>query len=135
MHRSDVSNMVRQGTEGTKSTMVTEDNTAEAWGSGTLPVFATPAMVLLIEETASESVASDLKEGETTVGTYVDVRHTSATPIGMTVTCRTKLIEIDRARLRFEVIVFDDRGEIGVGYHERFVVSSEKFMSKAQSKL
>lgn len=127
--------MVSVGIVKEKTSKVMNENTAMAWGSGTLPVYATPAMILLIEETASESVASFLQEGETTVGTLLDIKHTSASPIGVQILCRTELIEVDRARLRFKVEVFDPKGEIGNGFHERFIVRSEKFMIKAKSKL
>jgi len=127
--------MVSVGISYEKKSIVTDNNTAMALGSGTLPVYATPAMILLIEETASESVASHLQEGETTVGTSLEVKHTSASPIGVQISCRTELIEVDRAKLRFKVEVFDPKGEIGSGFHERFIVKSEKFMIKAQSKL
>lgn len=127
--------MVETGIIGQCATEVTFENTAKALGSGTVQVFATPAMVLLIEKTASESVAPFLDEGKTSVGTYLDVKHTSATPVGMTVRCRTELIEVDRARLRFSVTVVDDAGEVGVGFHERFVVDAGKFESRAKAKL
>ena len=127
--------MLNQGITGRKSQTVTDDLTAASWGSGELPVYATPAMVLLIEETASRSVDPYLEEGETTVGTWVDVRHVSATPVGMEVVCETELVEVDRARLRFKVTVSDAFGGVGTGYHERFVVRKEKFMAKALSKL
>ncbi len=127
--------MVSVGIVKEKTSKVMNENTAMVWGSGTLPVYATPAMILLIEETASESVASYLQEGETTVGTSLDIKHTSASPIGVQILCRTELIEVDRAKLRFKVEVFDTKGEIGNGFHERFIVKSEKFMIKAQSKL
>lgn len=127
--------MVSVGIVKEKKSKVMSENTAMALGSGTLPVYATPAMILLIEETASESVASHLQEGETTVGTLLDIKHTSASPIGVQILCRTELIEVDRAKLRFKVEVFDTKGEIGNGFHERFIVKSEKFMIKAQSKL
>lgn len=127
--------MVSTGIVNQRSSMVTEENTAKAWGSGTLQVYATPAMILLIEETAADSVVNELQEGETTVGTFLEVKHTSASPIGMAIKCRTELIEIDRSRLRFKVDVFDSKGEIGTGFHERFIVRSDKFMMRTQSKL
>ena len=127
--------MLDTGIRGEKTVEVTPENTAEALGSGTLPVFATPAMIALIEATASESVAPHLDEGSSTVGTHLDVAHSAATPVGMSVTCVTELVEIDRRRLVFRVTVTDGKGEIGSGTHERFVVDNAKFMSKAQSKL
>ena len=127
--------MLDTGIRGERTVEVTPENTAEALGSGTLPVFATPAMIALIEATASESVAPHLDEGSSTVGTHLDVAHSAATPVGMSVTCVTELVEIDRRRLVFRVTVTDGKGEIGSGTHERFAVDNAKFMSKAQSKL
>lgn len=127
--------MLSIGIKGEKTVEVTESNTAEALGSGTLKVFATPAMIALIEATASESVAPLLEEGSSTVGTHLDVAHSSATPVGMSATCVTELVDVDRRRLVFSVRVTDAKGEIGSGTHERFVVDNAKFMSKAESKL
>lgn len=127
--------MLSIGIRGTKTVKVTDDNTAIALGSGTLPVFATPAMIALIEGTAAGSVAPGLEEGTSTVGTHLDVAHSAATPVGMDVTCETELIEVDRRRLVFKVVVFDSKTEVGSGTHERFIVDNAKFMSKASSKL
>ena len=130
-----VSSMIATGIKGTRTVGVTDDNTAEAVGSGTLRVFATPAMIALIEATASLSVAPYLEEGTSTVGTHLDVAHSAATPVGMEVTCETELVEVDRRRLVFSVTVRDPVGEVGSGTHERFIVDDARFMSKAESKL
>lgn len=113
---------------------VTEDKTAAVVGSGTLPVFATPAMIALMENTASNSVFGELEEGQGTVGTLINVKHVAATPVGMEVTCETKLVEVDRKRLVFEVKAYDAAGVIGEGMHERFIIDSEKFMAKTEAK-
>ena len=68
------------GITGTQTITVTEDKTAQAMGSGTLPVFATPAMIALMENTAYKSVADELEEGAGTVGTLMNVKHVAATP-------------------------------------------------------
>ncbi len=122
------------GITGRQTITVTEDRTAAAMGSGMLPVFATPAMIALMENTASKSVANALEEGQGTVGTSIDVRHVAATPVGMEVTCETKLVEVDRKRLVFEVKAYDAAGIIGEGMHERFIIDNEKFMTKALAK-
>lgn len=127
--------MIEKGIKGKGETKATSDNTAEKLGSGTLPVFATPAMILLIEKTASESLVPHLQEGESTVGTLLDVKHTAPSIIGSDITCRTELIEVDRSRLVFDVRVCDKAGEIGSGRHERFIINNEKFMSRARSRL
>lgn len=122
------------GITGTKKVVVTENMTAQAMASGTLPVYATPCMVALMEDTAKDSVAAFLEEGCGTVGTLVNVKHLSATPVGMEVTCETKLTQVDRKRLVFEVKAYDAAGVIGEGTHERFIIENERFMEKAQAK-
>lgn len=118
----------------TKELIVTEELTAKTVGSGGLRVFATPMMIALMEQTAAESVQSELEEGYSTVGTMVNVKHVSATPVGMRVRCETKLLEQDGRRMLFRVACYDDAGLIGEGEHERFAVQSEKFMAKTEAK-
>lgn len=122
------------GITGRQTITVTEDKTAAVMGSGELAVFATPAMIALMENTASKSVADALEPGQGTVGTLIDVKHVAATPVGMEVTCETKLVEVDRKRLIFEVKAYDAAGVIGEGIHERFIIDNEKFMAKAEAK-
>ncbi len=113
---------------------VTQDMTARVIGSGTLDVFATPAMIALIEETAWKSVAPHLESGTGTVGTNLNIAHVAPTPVGMKVKCETELTEIDGRRLVFSVKVSDECGEIGKGAHERFIINEGKFQSKANAK-
>ncbi len=119
---------------GKKQLVVTSDYTASKWGSGLMDILATPAMIALAEATCMESVQGDLEKGMTTVGTKIDIEHLSPTPLGMTVTCKSELIEIDRRRLVFKVELFDDKGIIGKGLHERFIVNAEAFQQKANAK-
>ena len=123
------------GLKGTAETLVVFENTAAAMGSGALEVFATPAMIALIEKTAWESIADELEPGQGTVGTKVDVAHISATPIGMKVWCDTELVEVDNRRLVFSVTVYDEAGKIGEGTHERFIIYNDKFKAKAYEKI
>ena len=60
----------------------------------------------------------------------VDISHSKATPVGMKVTCESTLVEVDRRRLVFELLAYDEKGEIGRGRHERFVIDTRKFMEK-----
>lgn len=122
------------GIKNTLEITVTGNLTAAAVGSGTLNVYATPAMIALIEETAWKSVAPYLEDGQSTVGTRLDVNHVAPTPLGMTVRCETELTEVDGRRLVFAVNVYDEAGVIGKGTHERFIIMSEKFQAKADSK-
>jgi predicted thioesterase len=126
--------MLNVGIKGTQSVLVTEENTAASVGSGMLAVFATPAMAALMEKTAALSVQNELGEGEGTVGISLNIRHLAATPVGLTVTCESELIEIDRKRLVFSLKVSDGKDVIGDGTHERFIINNEKFMAKANAK-
>ncbi len=126
--------MLSVGIKGNLERTVTQELTAEAMGSGQLPVFATPAVVALAEETAWRSVAGELEEGQGTVGTLMELAHIAATPLGMKVRCETELVEIDRRKLVFAVKVYDEKEKIADGRHERFIVDNAKFLSKAESK-
>ena len=114
---------------------VTESNTALSVGSGSLKVYATPAMLALMEKAACEALKDILGEGETTVGTLLNVKHIAATPVGMTVTATAELIERDGRKLFFNVQANDESGIIGEGSHERFVVLADRFTEKTYSKL
>ena len=126
--------MLKVGITNCRETDVTDENTAVGCGSGGLPVFSTPRMVELMEATCYESVLDDLEEGQGTVGTSLNVQHVSAVPVGLTVTCRSELVEIDGRKLTFQVEVRDETGIVGTGIHERFVINNEKFMDKTNSK-
>ena len=126
--------MLTVGIQGEKKEQVTQENTALTMKSGALKVYATPAMIALMEQAAYKSVAAELEEGKGTVGTLMNVSHISATPLGMEVTAKSELVEIDRKRLVFKVEAFDERGRIGEGTHERFVIDNEKFQEKANNK-
>ena len=127
--------MLTEGLKGTKEIVVTEELTAKHVGSGTLAVFATPAMISLMENTAYESVAQYLEEGCGTVGTSLNVKHVAATPVGMKVSCETELIKVEGRALTFHVKAYDACGLIGEGVHERFIITEEKFLKKTNEKL
>ncbi len=129
--------MLNKGIIGKEELIVTEENTAKAVGSGGLEVFATPALIALAEKTAFQSVAEHLEEGQSTVGTHIDIKHIAATPVGMKVTCETELIELDSEnprRLVFSVNIYDEVEKIAEGTHERFIIYSERFQNKANGK-
>ena len=113
---------------------VTEENTALALRSGNLKVFATPALIRLIEEAAAELVEKNISPELTSVGISLDVKHTSPTPLGMKVRAEVKIISVEGRKLTFDVVAYDERGEIARGSHERFIVYKEKFQSKANAK-
>lgn len=127
--------MLEIGIKGHQELIVTDELTAQHFGSGTLPVYATPAMISFMENTAYKSVAHYLEEGCGTVGTSLDVKHVAATPVGMRVICETELIKVDGRALTFSVRAMDEKGLIGEGIHERFVIVEDRFLAKTNSKL
>ncbi len=127
--------MLKPGIKNKITITVTQDKTAKVMGSGTLDVFATPAMVALMEQTAAQSVQELLDEGVTSVGTKINVEHISADPLGIEVTCESELIEVDNRRLVFDIVVSDQHGVVGKATHERFLIKSESFMQKTNAKL
>lgn len=123
------------GMRGRAETIVTPDNTAQAAGSGLVPVFATPWMVALMENAAVQAVQGVLAPDEGTVGTRLDVTHDAATPIGMKVWAEAEVTAVEGRKLTFAVAAFDEAGKIGGGVHERFVIKPDKFLARAQGKL
>ena len=114
---------------------VTEKNTALAIGSGSLKVFATPAMICLVEKAAAEVVEKNLPSELTSVGISLNAKHTAPTPCGMKIRVEVKIISVDGRKIVAEFFAFDERGEIGRGSHERFIVDRNKFQAKANAKI
>ena len=127
--------MLTAGIKNTKTDVVTEKNSAKTMGSGLLDVYATPSMIALMEGCCHESITSELEEGWGSVGTSLNIKHVSATPIGMTARCESELVKVDGRALTFEVKAYDEKGLIGEGVHERFLIQNEKFMNKTLAKL
>lgn len=126
--------MLEIGIKGNAAAICGQKNCAASVGSGELEVFATPSMITLMEEAAYRSVSPYLQEGQTTVGTHLDVAHSSATPIGMSIRCESELVEIDGRKLVFKVVAYDECGKVGEGRHERFIVDGARFMQKTTAK-
>ena len=122
---------LEKGLSFTQELTVKENNTAIAHGSGSLPVFATPAMVAFMENTAVQCIANDLEKGLDTVGIQIDIKHTKATKVGKKVTCTAKLTEVDGKKLTFEIEAIDEDGPIGSSLHKRYIIDPVKFMARA----
>ncbi len=127
--------MLKTGIKGHQELVVTQELTAKNMGSGVMDVFATPAMLALMEKTAFTSVAEYLNEGCGSVGTKVDIEHVASSPVGMKITCDSELIEVEGRKLVFKVEAYDEKGLIGKGTHERFIVENKKFQEKTDNKL
>jgi len=122
------------GMKHTEKETVTEKNTAIAMGSGSLPVYATPAMACLMEKAAAEILDKTLPDDWTSVGISLQIKHNAATPVGGEIRAEAELTDVNGRRFVFTVRAFDGYEEIGCGQHERFAVVAEKFLSKAMSK-
>lgn len=122
--------MVEKGLKSESRTVVSAENVAATMGSGDMQVFATPAMVALMENAAMNAVAVVLEPGASTVGVEMSVSHVKASPVGAEVTASAVLTEVDGRKLTFEVRAWDDKGTIGEGRHVRFIVDRERFLAK-----
>ena len=114
----------------TSTVTVSEENIAATMGSGDLEVFATPAMVALMENAAMNAVVGELPEGATTVGAMMNTTHIKPSAMGDTVSATAVLKEVAGRKLTFEVHAKDSKGVIGEGRHVLYIVDREKFMSK-----
>lgn len=121
---------IREGLIGTAETVVSETNTAKTMKSGSLEVFATPAMCALMEEAAVNAVQAELGEGETTVGTKLTITHDAPTALGAVVSAKAEVLSVDNRRISFSVAAYEGDKVIGQGSHERFIINGERFMSK-----
>lgn len=122
---------IKPGLEGKEEETVTDKNVARAYGSGGLPVYATPAMIALMEKAAVGAVDPLLPEGWSTVGTEVAIKHLAPTPPGAGVYAAAYLVECEGRRLEFRVEAYSGSGKIGEGSHQRFIINNEKFLEKA----
>ncbi|HYF79091.1 MAG TPA: thioesterase family protein [Symbiobacteriaceae bacterium] len=122
------------GLTGEAHTTVTEASTAAAVGSGGIAVFSTPMMIALMENAALQAVQPYLAEGESTVGTLINIKHMAATPLGMQVRAVARLDAVEGRRLLFTIEAFDQVEKIGEGSHERVVITVERFLARVGQK-
>jgi predicted thioesterase len=123
------------GLKGLANSVVTDQLTAQAAGSGTLAVYGTPYMVALMEQAASTSLVPYLEPGQSTVGVRLDISHLSATPVGMEVGAESEVIAVDGKKVIFRVRAYDRAGLIGEGMHERVLITADRFVQKCYAKL
>ena len=122
------------GDKFTSDLVVEEKHTAAAFGSGNILVFSTPMMIGLMENAALNCAQKGLDSIYSTVGTFLNVKHIAATPVGQKVTATAELIEIDDKKLLFKVEAFDEVEKIGEGTHGRYIIHAERFLEKVNNK-
>ena len=125
---------IEVGIKGRAETVVVQENTAAAVGSGLVPVFATPYMIALMENAAVNALTPHMEEGQGSVGTHLDVSHDAATPIGMKVWAEAELTAVNGKALTFAVTAYDEAGPIGKGTHNRFIITVDRFLAKCEQK-
>jgi fluoroacetyl-CoA thioesterase len=123
---------VKVGLAASVTLLVTDDDTAQALGSGDVPVLGTPRVVALAEQASVEAVAHELHANATTVGYQVQLTHLAPTPVGGKVTAEATLESVEGRRLTFRVSVNDSRGLVAAGRITRVVVERERFIERAQ---
>ena len=122
------------GLSGEAAITVSNAETAASLGSGSISVYATPAMVALMENAAVRAVEGHMTPGQTTVGSQIDVHHIAATPVGMQVRAKAELIEVQGRKLSFRIQAWDKIEKIGEATHDRYIVEEEKFMDRVSKK-
>lgn len=123
------------GMKGEAATLVEREDTAAEVGSGSLLVYATPCMVALMEGAACEAIADAMGENQSSVGIALNIEHLSATPVGLEVRAEAEVTAVEGKIITFALSAYDEAGKIGEGTHKRCIVSSQKFLDKAYSKL
>ena len=123
------------GLKGEVRTMAEREDTALEVGSGSLLVYATPCMVALMEGAACEAISECLPEEKTSVGTFLEISHLSATPVGMEVWAEAEVTAVEGSMITFQVTAYDEAGKIGEGVHKRAVITTQRFLDKTYAKL
>ena len=132
MEQENVTQNLIPGTEHEESVLVDESKTAAAYGSGDMDVYATPAMIALMEQTCMKLAALKIPATHSTVGTSVDIKHIKATPLKQSIRCKARLEKVDGPKLTFSVEAFDEYGKIGFGTHKRFTVEKASFLKSVE---
>ncbi len=125
---------IKVGLQGHQTKMVEKKDTAKSFGSGLAEVFATPALVALMELTAYTSIESLLPPGYSTVGIQINVQHKKASLPGAIITCKSEVTHIDGKKIFFNLMAWDENGEIGSAEHIRYLINSEEFVQKLAKK-
>ena len=123
------------GMKGEATTLVEKEDTAQYVGSGSLLVYATPCLAALMEGAACAAIEEALPQGQTSVGTALNLEHLSATPVGLDVRASAEVTAVEGRKITFAITAYDEAGEIGRATHTRVLVNSEKFLEKTYQKL
>ncbi len=123
------------GMKGEARTVAEREDTALEVGSGSLLVYATPCMVALMEGAACAAIEAAIPEEKTSVGTYLEISHLAATPVGLEVWAQAEVTAVEGSSITFRVTAFDEAGKIGEGTHKRAIINTQHFLDKTYAKL
>lgn len=126
--------MVEVGQSSTATVVVSESNTAKTMKSGSLEVFATPAMCALMEEAAQAAIQPHLNDGEGSVGISLSISHDAPSPLGATITATATVVAVEGRKISFTVEAHDNISIIGKGEHDRFIINNESFIKKVTTR-
>lgn len=126
--------MIEIGTKRQVRRTVTEERTAAHIGSGDLPVFGTPYMAAMMEEAAVACLRDALEEGQSSVGTRLDIAHDAPTPVGMEVWAEAEVVSVEGRRIGFAVRAWDRTGPIGSGSHDRVLIDRARFLDRCRKR-
>jgi predicted thioesterase len=126
---------LKVGTSYEKKFFVNQEDTALALGSGGEAVLATPRLVAWMEKTAFEGVEATQPIENTTVGTFIELKHMAASPVGMEIRIKATLVSLEKRALNFDIDAWDTAEKIGEAIHQRFIVDKARFNEKVLKKL
>ena len=125
---------LKVGLIGETTQKVSDQDTAARWGSGLVDAFSTPALVGLVENASVIAVEKCLETSQTSVGVEISIKHLAATPVGMIVSARSELVEIEGRRLKFKVEAWDEKEKVCEGSHSRAIVDKSRFIDRLNQK-
>ncbi len=126
--------MLQPGLTHQRTLVASAEDSIHFLGDGVPPALSTPAMIMNLEITARDAVLPLLAPGQDTVGVMVNVTHLAATPVGMKVTYKATLTDIDRRRLTFAVEACDEQDKIAEGAHQRFIIDVARYAERLNAK-
>ncbi len=112
----------------------THDDSARKFYPNLPDVFATPCLGGLMERVSAELINERVNPGEQSVGISMDLKHSAATPLGMSIRVRTEIIAVEGRKLTFRLEAFDEVEKIGEAVHERFIINADKFNARVAEK-
>jgi predicted thioesterase len=114
--------------------VVEEEDLVSHLGGVSVDVLSTPRLIQLLEAAAIETIKDYVPDEQVSLGTRVNIKHLSATPLGMKVTAHALLRSVEKNRLTFIVDAYDEKEKVAEGEHERILVPKDRFLQRVEEK-